>query len=134
MKKTKSVIPWVLLNGGMATLVYLSIFTEHKSDAGLVNVTKFVLWICSIVSWLLVPLFLVAAAVSKPSDEHKLPTGKFLSPPAWISHCFDMVVVIVCVYGGWIWTASFYFTHIFAQSFSVFCAEYAAKKQNPESK
>lgn len=133
MKKINRIILWFVLNSLVVWLVYAVVFTSLSANSGLVQLTKFLLWTNSIICWLLVPVLFLAAVVAKPTDKHKQKEPVQRSVPAWLSHLVDMAVVLGCAYAGWIWTAGFYFSHVFAQGILFSCLEMIHEKQTGKS-
>ena len=133
MKQFKRILAWFLINGLVAVLMYAAVFSPLNTDAGTINVTKFVLWSTSALAWFLLPVFFLVVVFGKPEDKAKLPK-KARAVPRWMSHMFDITVVLTAVYAGWIWTGLFYFTHIFAQSLTIILIESANEKPTDTEK
>lgn len=133
MKNVKRIITWIVLNGIICGLVYAVVFTPMSANVGLVQITKFMLWTNSIACWLLLPLIFLGAYFAKPDDKRKQKEKVKRSVPWWLSHLVDMAVVLSCAYAGWVWTAAFYFSHIFALGMMFACFEIIYERQNPSS-
>lgn len=112
-------------------MVALVAGAAYSGDPGLIRLTKLVLFFWAGLSFVCLPICMVAyiavqASTEKNIQEFKI-ANKLRSVPAWISHLYDAVVIGICAYSGWMWTAVIYLLHVPAQVVSIALIEAAAK-------
>jgi hypothetical protein len=119
---------WTIINGAVLAI---TLAAAHTGNPGLVRVACVLLISWSVFSFavfgLVVLVYSASSAAMLPTN---LPKESIKSPvPETVSHVFDLIVVCVCAYSGWVATAVFYLMHIPAQALSIALLQKLYEKQ-----
>lgn len=95
----KNVMAWVIPNTILWGCVYLGVF---KGISGVDNIAVFMVWFMAVIS-----LFLGTDKALKNYMEDKHPI------PQWFDVSFDLTIVFMLLWSGYIWAGSAYVFHMF---------------------
>lgn len=90
--KLKRIIKWILWNAGAGYIAYLGVI---KDIEGAARVLSFAVW-----------FFAITCLISAFVEEVKMKAReKGLSVPMWLSVWYDVALMVLLIWHGWIFTA-----------------------------
>ena len=95
------VFKYFLINGAFAAALYFGLYVGIE---GAQNIVLLISWAMIAMS----PLAIFDPVIEAAAEKKYKP-----SIPEWVDVSLDVAIVIVLAWFGWMWTASFYFIHIF---------------------